>query len=258
MKPIYISEIYRSVLPDFTKLSEQLLPFGGAEENDKGGNVLFSPDGSKLYVSSNRNELVCYDTNSWKELWRCQSDGTFGIPYIDVGHEMIWLERDWMIRGFWNMNTGKRIHQLSRKVKSLSPKRTYYNNVEYARVIFINYEEDPEREDYLNCIAHGMNEDIIAMGGKAKDIRFMDLSKWELINTIPLVDTNDQVKQLFIHPNGIFLSVVLGDRIHIYKIDTKEKIAEFQNDSPIIAAIWSPEGKYYVLLEERSVIVLKC
>ncbi|MGV2480555.1 UNVERIFIED_CONTAM: hypothetical protein IGO34_27575, partial [Salmonella enterica subsp. enterica serovar Weltevreden] len=58
-----------------------------------------------LFALSQANELVCYDTGTWKERWRSKQDSLFG--QLNQNDRILWLQSYDKVVSAWEYATGK-------------------------------------------------------------------------------------------------------------------------------------------------------
>ncbi|AWH85387.1 hypothetical protein HYN59_09795 [Flavobacterium album] len=233
-------------MPDLSSEVVALEPFPGIEqETDR---LVFTSDSSKLIASNSDNEIVCYDTATWEELWRVKFDGMFGEMKIDEAQGIVWLTDYNKVAGVVDIATGE--------VSDKEPKTTLRGfsstgkySVDYMEDEFVDLGDGRkiEQPGAIEALAFSNDDKLIAMGGGS--YRFVDIWDLDTFERLYTINTNERSRRLAFSPDSKYISVVSFDKLMIYEVATgKLLMKSIKRDNTTFGTpVWSPDGKYFAI-----------
>ena len=217
-----------------------LNPFTGSEEEATPHSFVFNADGSRAYVLSQANELVCYETADWSELFRSPSRGMLSNLNISEQMGIVWVQYDDEILHVWDMETGAESAQMPPSaVRYVSPSGTYFCNYGWEEALVFTDAAGNElrRLPQPGCpeaLAFSYTEEYFAVGGNYNSVYVYQAEDAELVRIISLPD-GERVSALAFHPAGGLLAVcTLGGPLYVY---------ELENGAEVFRRVW-PDGSY--------------
>lgn len=233
-------------MPNFDSEAAMLTPFTNEEEGTEV--LIFTKDSSKLLASSTENEIVCYDTTTWNELWRQKFDGMFGDMKIDEEQGIVWLTDYNKIVGAVDIATGA-ISEKTPKSMLKGFSRTGKYSVDYGEDEFLTFEDGRkiEQPGTVEAVAFSEDDKLVALGGGSyHSVDIWDLDAFARVSTI---NSNHRTRRLAFSPDAKYLTILSFDKLMVYEVATgKLLLNNIKNDNTSFGMpVWSPDGKYFAI-----------
>ena len=233
-------------LPNFGAEAATLKPFTGKEEGTEV--LLFTKDSSKLLVSSNENEIVCYATATWQELWRQKFEDMFGDMKIDEEQGIVWITRYNKIAGVVDIATGA-ISDKTPKTAARGFSRTGKYAVEYGEDELLDFGDGRsiQQPGCVEAFSFSADDKLVALGGGS--YHFVDIWNTETLERVHTTNTGFRTSRLAFSPDSKYLVVVSFDKLMVYEVATgKLLMNNIKTDSTSFGMpVWSPDGKYFAI-----------
>ncbi|MGQ2982555.1 WD40 repeat domain-containing protein [Flavobacterium sp.] len=233
-------------MPNFDSQVARLEPFPGIEQGTEV--LVFTKDASKLIASSSENEIVCYDTATWQELWRQKFEDMFGDMKIDDEQGIVWITRYNKIAGVVDIATGA----LSDKIPKTAARgfsRTGKYAVEYGEDDLLDFGDGRsiEQPGCVEAFSFSADDKLVAMGGGS--YHFVDIWNTETLERVHTINTALRTSRLAFSPDAKYITVVSFDKLTVYEVATgKLLMNNIKTDSTSFGMpVWSPDGKYFAI-----------
>lgn len=244
---------YADYLPDLSKAPVVLKPFEGAQEEGTPHELLFSADGRHLFALSQANELVCYDTSSWKEQWRSKEEDLFG--YLNQNKNALWLQSHNKVQKAWDRQ-GKEVSGNFPETVSrlMSAETNYQASFGDDEILHLKDKNGTElyaiaQEGTVEAAAFSADEAYIALGGNYGSVEIWDVKKQQPAGSIPL-ESGKSVIALSFDPSGTLLAVMpIGEAICVYDWKQREKAMVYHSPKRnfMNPALWSPDNRLFAI-----------
>ena len=260
-KSFLLLKKYDSILPNLNEVTHTLIPFSGKSGGLK--DMAFTPDGSKLLVLGLYEEIVAYESGTWKEIWRDKKgEEMFTYMNIDQKNQIVWLTTEGSILKVIDYNTGQKTAvKVESGARLVSPKGNYHVNFgDQEFLVFIDLKGKEkwqiDQPDVVEAVAFSKDESLIAIGGM-----YNSVSIWETgqQNEKIVFETNENTSCLSFNPTHEFLAIVSFHDLIIYNLNTKELVLKYYTDGDIYLGMpaWSEDGKYFALINGESISIYK-
>ena len=175
--------------------------------------VAYSPDGNRIAMSNNNNNIVIWDTATGREISRLTGhrDSINGILFSPTGRQLASRSRDSTIR-IWNPLTGELLHNIPQAVGdfAFSP--------DGNRLVGSYYISESDR-----------------------GIKIWNTANGSEIRTIALTTSINSVSY---SPDGRQILAATGDGIRIFDAGNGQPIRSINSGAASLNAVYSPNGQH--------------
>lgn len=244
---------YADYLPDLSKAPVVLKPFEGEQEEGTPHELLFSADGRYLFALSQANELVCYDTSSWKEQWRSKEDDLFG--YLNKNKNTLWLQSHHKVQKAWDYKGVEAAGTFPEIVSRLmSVEGNYQASFGDDEHLYLKDKNGVElyaiaQKGTVEVATFSADETYIALGGNYGNVEIWDLKRQQPAGSIPL-ESGKSVIALSFDPSGTLLAVMpIGEAISVYDWKDHKKVMTYYSPKRnfMNPALWSPDNAWFAI-----------
>ncbi len=232
-------------MPNLSAEVVKLEPFVGDQEGTD--TLIFTADSKKLIASSSDNEITCYDTATWQELWRVKFDGMFGDMKIDEEAGIVWLTDYNRIAGVADIATGAVSEKTPKTTKRLVSRTGKYA-VDYMEDEFLDFGDDRkiEQPDTVEAVAFSEDDRLVAIGGSYDSISIYDLEGDTLVHTI---NGMQRTNRLAFSRDAKYLAVLKFETLMIFEVASGKLLMNSikKGDTSYGTPVWSPDGKYFAI-----------
>jgi len=224
----------------------KLEPFPGIEEGTE--ELLFTKDSSRLIASSSENEIVCYDTSTWQELWRVKFDEMFGDMKINQEQGIVWLTGYNKIVGVVDIATGA-VSEKTPKSMAKGFSRTGKYAVEYGEDEFLDFGDGRkiEQPGTVEAVAFSQDDKLVALGGGSYYI--VDVWDPQTLERKYTITTGERTSRLAFSHDARYIAVVSFDKLMIYETATGKLVMnKIKTDNTSFGnPAWSPDGRHFAI-----------
>lgn len=247
-----LDKSYAALLPDISKDAVKLVPFNGEQEEGTPHEVLFSSDGKYLFALSQANEVVCYNTGTWKETWRSKQDSLFG--QLNQNNHALWLQSYDKVVSAWEYATGKPSEAYPAVVgRIMSSQGNYLGSFDHDDALLVSDKTGAEhllmkQEEAVEAAAFSPDEKYVALGTQSGSVEIWDLEKKKRVSYIA-TDTDSSIISLSFDPSGTLLAVMpIGEAIRIYDWEKKQEVMRYALSRNFMnPSVWSPDNRFFAI-----------
>ena len=241
------------------------------ENEDRTGNIDFSPDGTNVVFCSNGDSVKIVDSASGKNIHELKGHNSFvtEVEYSPDGHKIVSGSDDKTLR-IWDSQSGKCLYVLNdpkKRTKSLriSPNNQYVVSIFYlSNLLYVWNLSNGEivhvlenQNTHVRSTVFSPDSKKLATGSLDGKIRLWDLDTGQVVRTFG--DYSLPVEILSFSPNGENLLSGQGSFLVIWDINSGEKAHVLEGHNTWIkVASYSPDGGAIISGSEDNTLRIWC